>query len=110
MRCLVLLACGCLIAPELASAGAAVPDARALGVAEAMLGYCTKADPAAAAKQREWIKQLVGDASRKTLVEVRQSAEYRKAYDSETGFIAKVESHNIRRLCSEAFSVHGSNG
>lgn len=104
MRCLVLLACGCLIEPELASAGTAVPDARALGVAEAMLGYCAKSDPAAAAKQREWIKRLIGDASRKTLAEVRHSAEYRQAHDSETGFIDKVESHNVRRLCSEALS------
>ncbi len=101
MRCLVLLACGCLIAPVIASAGAVVPNARALGVAEAMLGFCAKADPSAVARQREWIKQLIGEADRKTVADMRHSAEYRHAYDSESGFVAKVESHNIHRLCSE---------
>ena len=75
--------------------------ARALGLSEAKLGYCAKAAPATAVKQREWIKQLVGDVSQKTLAEVRHSPEYRQAYDSETGFIATVQSHNIHRLCSE---------
>ena len=63
MHRLVLLAYGWLIAPALACAGAAVPNARALGIAEAMLGYCAKADPAAVAQQQERIKELVGDAS-----------------------------------------------
>jgi hypothetical protein len=104
MRCLMLFVCGWLTVPALASAGEAVPDARVLGLAEAMLNYCAKADPPAAAGQRERIKHLVGDASWKTLVAVRHSPEYRQAYDSETDFVGMVASHNVHRLCSGSLS------
>ena len=104
MRYVVLLAWGLLLAPALVRADGPGPDARALGLAEAMLGYCTKTVPAVAAKQRERIERLTHGASRASLTELRKSREYRQAYDGETDFIAKVTEHNARRLCSESLA------
>lgn len=85
------------------AAAAPVPDtvdARSLGVAEAMLDYCTTNDPTGAAKVHERLKQLMKGASKEALAEARKSAEYRRAHDSELDFIGKVDSHNAQRLCS----------
>lgn len=104
MRSVALLAWGLLLAPALLRADGPGPDARALGVAEAVLGYCTKTVPSVAAQQRQRSEQLTHGASRESLSELRKSHEYRQAYDAETDFIAKVTEHNARRLCSESLA------
>jgi DNA-binding transcriptional regulator YdaS (Cro superfamily) len=100
VRYAALLAWGLFLAPLLVRADGPEPDARALGVAEAMLGYCTKTVPSGAAQQRQRIERLTHGASRQSLTELRKSPEYRQAYEAETDFIAKVTDHNARRLCS----------
>lgn len=104
MRYLALLAWGLFLAPALVRADGPGPDARSLAVAEAVLGYCTKTVPSVAAQQRQRIERLTHDASRQSLTELRESPEYRQAYDAETDFIAKVTEHNARRLCSESLA------
>jgi DNA-binding transcriptional regulator YdaS (Cro superfamily) len=102
VRYAALLACSLFLAPALVRADGPGLDAQALGVSEAVLGYCTKTVPAVVAQQRQRIERLTHGASQASLTELRKSPEYRQAYDAETDFIAKVTEHNARRLCSES--------
>ena len=77
-------------------------DARTLGMAEALLDYCAKNDPAGAAKVRARLKQVTQGASRQALAAARMSREYRTAHDSEAAFVAKVDARNAERLCSKS--------
>jgi len=95
------LACVGLALPPLALADGPPPSARALGVAESVINYCGPIDPAAAARLRQKIEQLVQGASAQQLAEVRNSDEYRKAYDSVVDFAAKIDEHNVKRFCAE---------
>jgi len=47
------------------------------------------------------IKQLVQGASEQQLAEVRNSDEYRKAYDSVVDFVSKIDPRNAKQFCSE---------
>ena len=40
-------------------------------------------------------------ASAQQLAEVRNSDEYRKAYDSVVDFVARIDEHNVKRFCAE---------
>jgi len=84
----------------IAHADGARPNARVLGVNEGALSYCGSRDPAAAARLRQRIEQLVLGASAQQLAEVRNSDEYRKAYDSVADFVAKIDEHNVTRFCA----------
>lgn len=102
MRSFALLVCGVLSVPCLSQTQTEPPDARALGTTEAILNYCTKADPADADKYQARDKLLIGKASQEDLDELRNSDEYRQAYDSVADFVAKVDEHNAKRVCSES--------
>jgi len=95
------LACIGLALPPLALADGPPPSAQALGVAESVINYCGPIDPAATARLRQMIKQLVQGASEEQLAEVRKSDEYRKAYDSVVDFAGKIDPRNAKRFCSE---------
>ena len=77
------------------------PEPEALGKAEALLSYCTKVAPDSVEKYRTHVKALSKDASREKLAEVRRSREYSKAHQSVDDFVAKVDQHNARRVCSK---------
>ena len=98
--------CACLVGAAWAwapmtRADGALPNARMLGVSESVLNFCGSRDPTAAAKLRQKIRQLVQGASTQQLAEVRNSEEYRKAYDSVVDFAAKIDEHNVKRFCAE---------
>jgi len=103
-------AAGAVEAKAKASEGAAAPteshgkgpDARALGVTEALLDYCAKSDPTGAAKVHSRWLQLTQGSSKQALADARKSGEYRSAHDSEADFIGKIEARNAHRLCSGA--------
>ena|ERR1700688_116632 len=88
----------------LADDSAPALDAKTLGVAEAMVGYCQKADPADAAKYAQLVKQIVNGQSDKVVAAVRQSDAYRQAYDSMTDFVSKVDEHNAKTTCSKSLA------
>jgi hypothetical protein len=100
MGLVALLACCGPAALTLDQADGQEPDARALGIAEAVSSYCAKADPSSAAKVRERIKRLTAGASPETLAKVRNSDEYRRAHDSEDNFLGIVDPKNAKRVCS----------
>jgi len=99
--CWVWLWAGWALGP-IAHGDGALPNARVLGVSESALSYCGPRDPAAAARLRRKIEQLVQGASAQQLAEVRNSDEYRKAYDSVVDFVAKIDEHNVKTFCAEA--------
>lgn len=92
----------CVAWASLAQAEAPPPNAQALGVAESALNYCAPLDPAAAERIRQMIKLLVQGVGDQQLAEVRQSDQYRKAYESVADFTAKIDPHNTKQFCAEA--------
>jgi len=96
------LTCAWFAVAPLAHADKPALNAQALGISESILNYCGPVDPASAAKLREKIKQLVQGASEQQLAQVRNSDEYRQAYDSVVDFVGKVDEHNAKQLCSES--------
>ncbi len=100
------LACAWLAVPLLVHADTPSVNPHALGTVESILNYCARLDPAAAVKLREQVKQLAQGASDRQLAEVRNSNEYRESYDSVVDFVAKVDEHNAKRICSETPVEH----
>jgi hypothetical protein len=90
---------------QLALAEEPAPDARALATTEAILSYCAKVDPSGASKYQERVKLVAQGASEKALDEVRKSGEYQQARASMDDFLAKVDEHNAKKVCSEAVAV-----
>ena len=106
MRILVLYACGCLAAPALSFAEDPAPDPRALGTAEAIVSYCAKIDPAAAAKYQQHVKLVVKNASEEVLAKVRQSSAYQQARDAVDQSVGKLDEQDAKRACSASLSPH----
>lgn len=103
----VWLVCTGLALPALVCADAPAPNAHVLGVAESVLNYCAPLDPPAAARMRTIIEQLVRGVSPQQLSEVRESDEYRKAYEAVVEFVGKIDPHNTRRVCDESVADQG---
>lgn len=82
-------------------AGGAPQIGRVLGVDEGMLSFCASQDPAAGERLRQKIRKLLEGTSPEQLTELRNSDEYRKAYESVSEFAAKIDSHNVARFCAE---------
>jgi hypothetical protein len=109
---LLTQAAGAGAAPDTAAATAVQPsvtapvrgslNARTLGITEAVLDYCAKADPTDAAKVHARLKQLVRGATKESLAAARKSDEYLKARSSMEDFVSKVDERNAHRLCSES--------
>jgi len=92
--------------PQFARADGPAPSGQVLGITEALLGYCSKVDPAAANKYQERISLLVRGADEEKVAEVRKSDEYKQAYDSMTEFVGKVADENAKRTCSEYLTLN----
>jgi hypothetical protein len=78
------------------------PNARSLGHADAILDYCTKADPSSVAKLQERIKQFSQGVSDLDLAKMRDTAEYRQANGAEHDFLAKTQPRYARSVCARA--------
>ncbi len=102
IRIVALCACAFLAAPPLVLAEETAPDPRTLGMAEAILNYCARLDPAAAAKYQQQGKLLLQDASKKVLENVRRSSEYQQAYDAANESVAKLDEHEAKQVCSSS--------
>ncbi len=93
------LVCG---AAALAGEPAGTINAKTLGIAEAVMGYCQKADPADIGKYMEVVKQMVSGQSENAIAAVRESDEYRQAYDSIVDYVSKVDEHKGKALCADS--------
>lgn len=90
-----------VLGSPLAHGEAPALDAAALGKADALLSYCTKVAPAS--RQEHWtqVKALSKDASKEQLSAARRSEEYLKAHQAVDDFVAKVDQHNTKLVCSQ---------
>jgi len=91
---------GVFMAP-LAPAQEPAPDAKALGITEALLSYCARVDPTAAPRFQERVKSVAMGASDDVLARLRQSEDYMKAHAAVDDFVAKVDEHNAKKVCME---------
>jgi hypothetical protein len=73
---------------------------QSLGQVEATLHFCNGVNPKADAKYKEWGKRLVADASAEELTKVRNSSEYKEAYDSITEQLSKVSQKAATEACT----------
>ena len=101
-RLAVMLAGVCVALGLLAHAESPALNAQTLGFTESVLNYCGPIEPALALKLREKLRQLVARSTEQQIAEARKSDEYRKAYDSVSEFVAQVDGHDARRICSES--------
>jgi hypothetical protein len=99
---LLMVACMTYSAGALhAHAAEPVLDAQQLGITESVLHYCRRVDPDAATKLKEKVAKLVQGASEDALAKVRASEAYKHSYDSVSGFVAQVDEHNAKIICSD---------
>ena len=73
---------------------------QALGQVEGTLNFCSEANPKAKAKYDEWAKLFVNEATEDELKEIRDSSEYKDAYDSITAELAKVPKDKALEACT----------
>jgi hypothetical protein len=100
----ILALSGTVLLGQSALAGELPPDAKALGIAEAISSYCAKVDPSAAPQYRDKVKLVAKGASDEVLAKVRKSDEYQKAHQSVDDFVGKVDEHNVGKVCTHALA------
>jgi hypothetical protein len=72
-----------------------------LGQAEAVLDRCQESIPAGAERYKALAKGLTGDATDKELNEVRNSTEYRDAYDAASAQLDSLPKEESDKACGE---------
>lgn len=82
-------------------AGGVPPSAWLLGIDEGMLSFCASQDPAARERLRHKVSRLLEGTSPEQLAELRNSDEYREAYEAVSEFAGKIDAHNVARFCAE---------
>ncbi|MHB8721756.1 MAG: hypothetical protein ACYDAH_10210 [Steroidobacteraceae bacterium] len=92
------LTCGVF---ALAHAAEVTVDAEQLGIVESVLHFCGPVDPASASKLKERVAKLVQGASEAALAKVRESDEYKHSYEMVDGFVAQVDEHNAKTVCTD---------
>ena len=83
-------------------AGERALDAQQLAITERVLKFCGPVNPDAAKKLRDKVSELVKGRSEESLAKARASEEYKKGYALMEGFIAQVDEHNAKTLCSDS--------
>ena len=105
MRTSAIVIVFALLAPVLARAEGVAVDAKALGTTEALLNYCSKADPGSVERIRQQVTRIRKGASDQAIAQTRNSAEYRKAGASVKDFVEKIDPHNVKKVCSESVAT-----
>lgn len=95
------IAAACLGGSSLALAGEALPSAQRLGLVEGVAGFCEALDKPSAERLRAAIRQATQGVSAARLSEIRNSGEYKQAYESVQGFVGHVDPHNAKKVCAE---------
>jgi hypothetical protein len=61
-----------------------------------------KVAPETADEHRQQVEVLAKNASQRQLAQVRNSGAYRNAQRAVQEFVAKIDQHNVRRVCSKS--------
>jgi hypothetical protein len=78
---------------------AGIVNARELGLADAVLEYCTKADPTSVDAVKARVNRVTHGASPRELAKVREGSGYVGARRAEADFLGKVDPRNAARIC-----------
>ena len=87
--------------PPPARASAAAPNAKSLGITESVLKFCGPIDSKSAKKLQDKVTELTKGTSEEVIAHTRETAEYRRAYESMSAFAAKIDERNAKILCSD---------
>ena len=98
----MLSLCAAALLSQLALADEPTISAPALGITEATLDFCAQADPKSADKYWQQAKALLQGVPQKTAAEIRNSNEYRQAYDSTAEMIGKGSHQDALRACQDS--------
>ena len=82
----------------------AVADPTALAVVDAMIAFCSKTDPASAARYQEQLQLVAPNATEDALAKVRDTDAYRVARTSSDELAAKADPHDASEACSLALA------
>jgi hypothetical protein len=104
MKLYQLVCVGAVLAAGVAQADQPAPNAQALGITEALVGFCAKMDPDAAGKLDQIVKQMLNGQSDQALADLRGSDEYKLGHDSVDDFVAKVDEHNAKKVCANSLA------
>jgi hypothetical protein len=91
-----------LLAASGVHAGEPALNAQELAVTERVLKLCGPVDPVAAKKLQDRVSELVKGRSEVDLAKARDSEEYKKGYTLIDGFVAQVDEHNAKALCTDS--------
>jgi len=80
------------------------PDARALGVAEAMQAFCARVEPSVPSMYEGKIRRMVQGVGKQEIARVRLTDEYRQGHASADEFVAKIDEHNFGKACAETLA------
>ena len=81
-------------------------SAPGLGATEATLDFCARIDPKSAQQYWEQAKSLLQGLDAKTAGEIRNTDEYRQAYDTTAEMIAKAPHDDAMRACNETVAAN----
>ena len=95
-----------LLAQQATPAGQPEISAQALAATEATLDHCAQVDAKSAALYWEQGKSLVQGVSQDAVAKIRNSDEYRQAYDSTAEMIARVPQAEALNACSGIVAVN----
>ena len=95
----ILCCCGALALPQLASADLPF-SGESFGRLEATLTFCAQVNPRATAQYESQLKVLVKDLPQKEISKVRDTTEYREAYDSISAELGKVPKDQAIKACT----------
>jgi hypothetical protein len=102
----ILTLCAAAALAQLSLAEEPALSAPALGTTEATLDFCAQADPKSADRYWQQGKLLLQGVPEKTAAEIRNSGEYRQAYDSAAEMIGKVSRQDAIRACAESLAAN----
>jgi hypothetical protein len=98
----VALVCVLFALPALTQAAKPPPNAQALGITEGVLHYCGSVDPKAAGQLQQKAKDLVQGLSEDEVAKLRESEEYRAAYDSIGEMLTAAPGQKAVQACASA--------
>ena len=91
-----------LLVVQVVHAGESALNAQQLAITERVLKFCGPVDAGAAKKIQDKVSELVKGRSEADVAKARESEEYKKAFTLIDGFIAQVDEHNAKTLCSDS--------
>jgi hypothetical protein len=83
----------------------AAPSPQALGAVEAILDKCAQIDPTNADRYHGQLEMVTQGADAKSVAKVRESGEYRQAYDSATESLTDIVEADAVKSCKGSLVV-----